>query len=94
MSSIANEVKPLAQSILVPLGLTAIASATDKAIQKKIFVSCVTTLIISLDNIMKMAKSLEESSLSIKGAGETIKNETKEQKGRFLGMLLSVLAAS
>ena len=29
-----------------------------------------------------------------KGAGETIKNEGKEQKAGFLGMLLSTLCAS
>ena len=31
-----NVVKPLAKSVLIPLGLTAAASATDAAIQKKI----------------------------------------------------------
>ena len=31
-----NVLKPLAESVLVPLGLTAAASATDAAIQKKI----------------------------------------------------------
>ena len=34
-----NVFKPLAKSILIPLGITAAASATDAAIQKKIFVS-------------------------------------------------------
>ena len=29
--------KPLPKSVLVPLGLTTVASATDAAIQKKIF---------------------------------------------------------
>ena len=45
------------------------------------------TLIISnekMNNIMKIVKSLEESGLLIKGVSETIKNETKEQKGGFL----------
>ena len=32
---------------------------------------------------MKIVKSLEESRLLIKGASETVKNKTKEQKGRF-----------
>ena len=56
-----------------------------------------TTLIISngeMNNIMKIVKSLEESSLLIKGVSQTIKNETKEQKGGFLGMLLGTLGAS
>ena len=32
-----NVLKPLAQSVLIPIGLTAAASATDAAIHKKIF---------------------------------------------------------
>ena len=32
-----NVVKPLAKSVLIPLGLTAAASATDTAIHKKMF---------------------------------------------------------
>ena len=53
-----------------------------------------TTLIISneeVHNIMKIIKSLEECSLSIKGVSKTIKNEAKEQKRGFLGMLLVTL---
>ena len=43
---------------------------------------------------MKMIKSLKESVLLMKRISETIKNETKEQKGEFLPMLLGTLAAS
>ena len=43
---------------------------------------------------MKIVKSLEEFGLLIKGVSETIENESKEQKGGFLGMLLSTLAAN
>ena len=43
---------------------------------------------------MKIAKSLEESGLLIKGVSETVKNEAEEQKGRFIGMLLRTLGAS
>ena len=43
---------------------------------------------------MKIAQSLEKSDLLIQGFSEIIKNETKEQKGRFLSMLLGVLSAS
>ena len=53
------------------------------------FGSGMTTLIISneeMNDIMKIIKSLEESGLLIKSVSETIKNETKEQKGGFLGM--------
>ena len=39
-------------------------------------------------------KSLEESGLIIKRISETIKNDSKEQKDRFLSMLLGTLAAS
>ena len=47
-----------------------------------------------MNDIMKIVKSLEESGLLINGMGETIKNEAKEQKGRFLSMLLGTLGAS
>ena len=54
-------------------------------------------LIISneeMNDIMKTIKSFEESGLLIKGTSETIKNEIKEQKGGFLGMLLDTVGAS
>ena len=38
-----NVLKTLAKSVLIPLGLTATASATDAAIQKKLFGSGMTT---------------------------------------------------
>ena len=44
-----------------------------------------------MNDIMKIVKSLKESSLSIKGVSKTIKNEAKEQKGGFLEMLLGTL---
>ena len=92
-----NVVKPLAETVLIPLGLTAAASATDAAVYKKMFGSGTTTLIISneeMNDIMKIIKSLEESGLLIKDVSKTIKNEAKEQKGGFLGMLLSTVGAS
>ena len=82
---------------MVPLGLTAAVSASNGAIQKKIFESGTTALIISdeeIDDIVKIVESLEESGLLTTGVGTTIKNEAKEQKGRFLGMLLGTLCAS
>ena len=45
-----------AKRVLIPLGLTAAATATDAAIQKKVFGSGMTTLILSneeMDDIMK-----------------------------------------
>ena len=70
--------KPLAKSVLIPLGLTAAASATVAAIQRKIFGTDTTTLIISneeMNDIMKILKSFEESCLLIKDVSKTIKNE-------------------
>ena len=56
-----------------------------------------TTWIISneeMNDIVKIVKSLEKSSLLIKGVSETIKNEAKEQKWVFLAVLLVFLGAS
>ena len=44
-----------------------------------------------MNDIMKIIKSLQESGLLIKAVRETIKNEAKEQKGGFLGMLICTL---
>ena len=87
--------KPLAKSVLTPLGLIAAASATDAPIhKKKMFgygmrssdLAKRTKLIISseeMNDIMKIVKSLEESGLLIKRLSETIKNESEEQKEDF-----------
>ena len=48
---IGNVLKPLAKSVLIPLGLTALASATELSIHKKMFGSSTTTLIISNEEI-------------------------------------------
>ena len=90
-------IKPLAKCDLIPLRLTAAASAGDAGIHKKILGSGKTTLIISNDemkDIIKIVKFLEDSGLLLKGVSETIRNEAKEQKGRFLSMLLGTLDAS
>ena len=87
MPLIENVLNTLAKSVLIPLGLTAAAPATDAAIHKKIFGSGVTKLIISIEemnDIMKIVKSLEESGLLINGVSETIQNEAEEEKGDFL----------
>ena len=42
---------------------------------------------------MKIVQSLEDSNILLKGVIKTIKNETKEQKGGFLSMLLGTLGA-
>ena len=90
-----NVLTPSAKSVLIPSGLILAASATDAAIQKKIHGSGMTTLIISnkeMKDILKTVKFLEKSSLLIKGVSGTIQNEAKEQKDRFLSMLLGTLA--
>ena len=56
-----------------------------------------TTLIISneeMNDIMKIVQALEDSNISLKGVTKTIKNETKEQKGGFLSMLLVTFGVS
>ena len=91
---------PLLKYVVKPLGmlgLTAAASETDAAINKKIFGSGNhTTLIISNDDmqdLLKVVKSLEDSDILLNGITETVKNEVKEQKGGLLSMLLGTLGA-
>ena len=75
----------LAKSILLPLGLSAGMSAADAAIQKIIYGSGTTALIISneeMEDIMEIVKSLEESGLLIKGISET-KMKQKNKKNDF-----------
>ena len=90
-------IKPLAKSVLIPIGLTAAASAADAGIYKKILGSRTTTLIISndeMEDIMKIVKSLEGSGLWLKGVSEKIQNESKEHKGGYHSMLLGTFGAS
>ena len=92
-------IKPLVKSVLIPLGLTAAASAADAGIHEKILGSGHnnTTSIISndeMDDILKIIKSLEDSGVLLKGVSETIQNEVKEQRGGFISMLLGTVRAS
>ena len=91
---IKNVVKPLAKSVLIPLGLTAAASAVDAGIRENVLGSgnrhsssaSHTVLTISnneMDDIIKIVKFLEDSGLLLKGVTETVQNEVKEQKGGF-----------
>ena len=43
---------------------------------------------------MKIVQALEDSNILLKGVTKTIKNETKEQKGGFLSMVLGTPGAS
>ena len=94
---IKNVIKPLAKSVLIPLELTAAASAADAGIYKNILGSGNTTPIISNDeiyDIIKIIKSLEDFGLFLKGVTETVQNKVKEQKGGFLSASLGTLGAS
>ena len=69
---IKSVIKPLAKSVLIPLGLTAAASAADAGIHKQILGSGHnnnTNLIISkdeMDDILKIVKSPEDSGVLLK----------------------------
>ena len=75
----------LAKNVLAPLGLTAAMSATDGSIQKKYMFQ---------ELLLKNIEALENSCILLKGITKTIENETKEQKGGFLSMLVGTLGAS
>ena len=47
-----------------------------------------------MNDIMEIAQALEDSNNFLKGLIKTIKNETKEQKGGFVSMLLGTLGTS
>ena len=79
-----NVLEPLAIGVLIPLVLA--ASAADIAIHKKQFRSGTTTLIMfsdEMNDIMKIAKSPEESGLLMKGVRKTIPNKQKNKKADF-----------
>ena len=71
-------------------------STIDGSIQKKMHGSGVKLIIEQeyMNDIMKIVEALEKSGILLKGVTKTIENETKEQKGGFLGMLLGTLGAS
>ena len=80
---IKNVIKLLAKSVLIPLGLTAAASAADAGIHKKILGSGTITLVIPNDemkDIIKIVKLIEDFRVLPEGVSETIQNEAKEQK--------------
>ena len=70
----------LAKNVLAPLGITAVASAIDAGIQKKIHGSGTATLIISNEEMnqkVKFIQTLEDSNILLKGVTKTIKNKAK-----------------
>ena len=86
----------LAKNVLTPLGLAAAMSAIDVSIQKKIHGSGVKLIIEQKDikDIIKIIEALENLDILLKGVTKTIENETKEQRGGFLSMLLGTLGPS
>ena len=71
-------------NVLIPLGITAAAAATDVAIRKKVFGSGMTTLRISneeMNDIIKIVKSLEKFGLLIKSVSETNRNSKRTKRG-------------
>ena len=93
-----SAITPLAKSVLIPLGLTAAASAADAGIHEEILGSGGhATLIISnkvMEDLIKLVKSLEDSGSLLKGVTESVQNKAKDQKGGFLRMLLGTLGAT
>ena len=47
-----------------------------------------------MNDRMKIVQAFEDSNILLKGVTKTLQNETKEQKGGFLSMLLGTLGAS
>ena len=71
-------------------------SAIDGSIQKKMRGNEIKLIIEQEDmnDIIKIIEALENSGILLKGVTKTIENETKEQRGGFLSMLLRTLGAS
>ena len=75
-------IKPLAKSVLVPLGLAAAAASaiiSDSGNNNTILI----TSNDEMDDILKIVKSLEDSGVLLKGVSKTIQNEAKKQRGGF-----------
>ena len=87
---------PLAKNVLASLGLTAAMSAIDGGVQKNMRGDGINLIIENEDmnDIMKIIEALENLGILLKGVTKTIENETKEQRGGFLSMLLGTLGAS
>ena len=47
-----------------------------------------------MNDIIKIIEALENSDILLKGVTKAIENETKEQRGEFLSMLLGTSGAS
>ena len=77
----------MVKNILAPLGITAVASANDGGIRKKIHGSGTTTLITSnkeMNDIIKIVLNLEDSNILLKGVTKTITKEKKNNKKKHV----------
>ena len=85
---------PLAKNVLAALGLTAAISAIDGGIQKKMRGVKLVIEQEDMNDIMKIIEALENSGILLKGVTKRTENETKEQRGGLLSILLGTLGAS
>ena len=86
LPSIKNVIKPLAKRVLIPLGLTAAASAADAGMHKKILGSGNTTLIISneeMNDAIKIVQALEVLIFYWKELLKQLKMKQKNKKEGF-----------
>ena len=80
---------PLLKSVIKPFGLldlTAANTAVDAGVQKKIYESGTTTLIISnkeMNDIIKIVQALEDSGSLLKGVKKQLKMKQKNKKRDF-----------
>ena len=98
---LAKLIKPaisLGKNILAPLGLRAAISATDAAIQKKMYGHGTKAVKFSdkdLNDMTKIVKALEDSDVLMKGVTKTLKNDIKNGGALpLIPMLLGTLGAS
>ena len=86
MSFLPKLIKPaisLSKSILAPLGLSAAMSAIDAAIQKKMYGSGNTNLIISDNDMNDLIKIVTEHNILLKGTIKQLKMKLKNKKEVF-----------
>ena len=84
----------LGKNVLSPLGLSATMSATDTAVEKKMYGSGGITVIFSnkdLEDMTKILKALEDSDVLMEGVSEALKNNTKSKKCGFLSIMTPML---
>ena len=89
MPLIKSVIKSVAKSVLIPLGLIAVAAAADAGLCKNVLESghnTATTIISNdqMENIIKTIKSFEDLRLLLKEASETIQNDIKNKKEGIL----------